>query len=204
MNKRISLLTSLCVINFGIVLAQENVNRTGTFTDSRDGKIYKTVMIGGQNWMAENLNFTAKENSWCYDNVDSNCSKYGRFYSWDAAMNSCPAGWHLPTDKEWNMLEKNIGVPEIDLEIVGYAGTEQGGTLKIGGISGFNILMAGFRLWWDGTYHYLGSYADFWTSTASDNDEAWLRDFSAIDNSIFRNRINKKYGNSVRCVEDTK
>ncbi len=179
-------------------------NRTGTFTDPRDGKSYKTIEIGNQTWMAENLDLLVKENSWCYDNKDSNCIAYGRLYNWDAALNSCPSGWHLPSDDEWNILEKNLGVPENDLGIVGYAGTDQGAKLKSGGNSGFNILMAGYRLWWDGSFLYQGNYSDFWTSTSSDNEEAWMRDFSVNDKSIYRNRINKKYGNSVRCLKDLK
>jgi uncharacterized protein (TIGR02145 family) len=187
---------------FGSVIAQNALTETGTLIDSRDGKTYKTITIDGQTWMAENLNFEIKENSWCYENKDSNCIIYGRLYNWNAAMNSCPSGWHLPSDQEWNILEKSIGIPDTDLDIVGYQGTNQGTSLKSGGNSGFNVVMGGFRLWWDGTFHYLGSYSDFWTSTESDKDEAWLRDFSAYENSIYRNRLDKKYGNSVRCIKD--
>jgi uncharacterized protein (TIGR02145 family) len=184
--------------------AQNSTVIAENLTDARDGKIYKTIQIGNQIWMAENLNFIINENSWCYENKDSNCTVYGRLYNWNAAINSCPSGWHLPSDDEWNTLEKSIGVPEPDLQVVGYAGKDQADDLKVGGNSGFNIQMAGFRLWWDGSFHYLGVYADFWTSTSADNEEAWLRNFSANDKTIFRNMINKKYGHSVRCVQDAK
>jgi uncharacterized protein (TIGR02145 family) len=201
MRRKLILLILLGAVCFHPLSGQ---SKAGTFIDPRDGKTYKTIEIGNQTWMAENLDFLIKDNSWCYDNKDSNCILYGRLYNWDAALNSCPSGWHLPSDEEWNALEKNIGVKEQELGIVGYAGIDQGAGLKTGGNSGFNILMAGYRLWWDGSFLYKGDYADFWTATGSDNEEAWLRDFSLNDKTIYRNRINKKYGNSVRCILDAK
>jgi len=83
----------------------------GTFTDERDGKVYKTVKIGNQVWMAENLNCKIG-NSWCYD--DKNFQKYGRFYDWNTAMTYCrPKGWHLPTDAEWENLVNFVGGSEV-------------------------------------------------------------------------------------------
>jgi uncharacterized protein (TIGR02145 family) len=79
-----------------------------TFTDKRDGKVYKKVTIGTQTWMAENLNYAAGDSK-CYDNKSSNCDKYGRLYNWSTAMSACPAGYHLPKDTEWKTLMNYVG-----------------------------------------------------------------------------------------------
>ena len=84
---------------------------TGNFTDSRDGKEYKTVKIGDQWIMAENLAYKPDSgNFWAYENNDSNIAIYGYLYDWETAMNIAPEGWHLPSRKEWKAVRKSLGV----------------------------------------------------------------------------------------------
>lgn len=90
-----------------------------TLRDLRDGKVYRTMVFGGEKpqiWMAENLNYfdtlrtpSLKNYSWCYKNDESQCNIYGRFYAWEPAMDACPRGWHLPSYWEWETLVKTMG-----------------------------------------------------------------------------------------------
>jgi uncharacterized protein (TIGR02145 family) len=102
MNKvKLSLFTATIVL--AMAFTQSFAQEKGSFTDARDKKTYKTVKIGKQVWMAENLNYNAKDSK-CYDNKEANCKKYGRLYKSENSKSVCPAGWHLPTKKEWREL----------------------------------------------------------------------------------------------------
>jgi hypothetical protein len=117
-----------------------NATEYDMFPDTRNGKTYKTITIGTQTWMAENLNYNA-EGSQCYNNSEISCDIYGRLYSWDVAMEVCPDGWRLPEDADWAVLTDYIGTDD-------YGFAPLPGGL---GFSGYflNIDYAGF--WWSTT-----------------------------------------------------
>jgi len=129
--------------------------------DSRDGKKYKTVKIGEQVWMAENLNYDA-EGSKCYDNKPANCKKYGRLYDWNTALKVCPSGWHLPNKEEWNVLGKAVGDGKVGkLKSKSgwndYKGKSGNGTDNYG----FSALPGGYGNW-DGHFRNAGSDGYWW------------------------------------------
>lgn len=168
----------------------------GEFTDERDGQVYKTVTIGTQIWMAENLNYNTND-SYCYGNNASNCSKYGRLYTWSAAMNACPSGWHLPSDTEWNTLWTAVGrTSTAGTKLKSTSGWYSGnGTDSFG----FAVLPAGYRNN-DGNFRNEGDFADFWSSTENSSDGAYDWYFRYDDDNMYNYWSNKNYAHSVRCL----
>ena len=132
----------------------EEVKKSETMTDHRDGQIYRTVKIGNQTWMAQNLNYETAE-SFCYDDHMSSCLKYGRLYTWTAATNVCPAGWHLPTLAEWDELIDSLGgMPSAALALkskTGWKSKSSSHDAKGTDSLGFSVLSSGMRND-DGTY----------------------------------------------------
>jgi len=171
----------------------------GTFTDPRDGKVYKTVEIGGVVWMAENLNYAA-EGSVCYDNDPANGDKYGRLYNWETALKACPAGFHLPSDDEWTALENAVGgqsTAGIKLKSAEGWNNYGNGTDDFG----FSALPGGYGNS-DGSFDYAGYNGYWWSATENDAGSAWSRGMGDDDDYVDRNDIIKAGQFSVRCVED--
>jgi len=174
-----------------------NAARSGTVTDKRDGKIYKTVRIGNQNWMAQNLNYQTGQ-SWCIDKNISNCEKYGRLYDWNTAKTACLNGWHLPSREEWGALAVAAG------------GT---GTYGDGGTAGKALKSTygwvdngngtddfGFSALPNGVKDHLSS--DWWTATENGSDRAYYRSMYYSVDIVGENYFGKGVGHSVRCVQN--
>ncbi len=195
------------------------------FEDARDGQTYKTVKIGDQVWMAENLNYKT-DSSFCYNDSVEYCEKYGRLYTWAVAMDSagtrsangmgcgynktcsptypvrgvCPSGWHLPDTTEWNTLFNAVGGSSI-------AGTKlkfMSGWYNSGNGTddfGFSAPPAGYRHYY-GYYNYEGRGAYFWSSTEFNSNGAYYMGLYYSYDPADLNIDGKNYGFSVRCLKD--
>ena len=138
-----------------------NMNQnTIDFTDARDGKSYKTIRIGNQIIMAENLAFRPIIGVYyAYDEKQAKVSKYGYLYDWETAkkIGDNIKGWHLPTKEEWDAVFNVLGNEKMD-------------SLNIN--NGFNALFGGY-LSDIGTFICAGERDCFWSSTKIDNNHAW-------------------------------
>jgi uncharacterized protein (TIGR02145 family) len=185
---------------------------------------YKSVKIGNQIWMTENLNvdrfrngdlipeaktaidweLAGKNNqpAWCYyDNDPANGEKYGKLYNWFAVNDSrglAPAGWKIPKDSDWSILINYIGGAEVVGEILKASKEWVKGTFN--NAFGFSALPAGIRDF-DGYFKYVGLNCDFWTSDTN-NSDACSYMLDVFEDKIFRLYANKYKGFSVRCIRD--
>lgn len=199
----------------------------GRLEDARDGKVYRTVKIGDQTWMAENLayrNTTGTNDSvgMCYNDSKDSCEKYGRLYLWTEALSLssslderswqgtyphkgvCPSGWHVPTDSEWTKLVKFVGgTATAGTKLKSTAGWSKGLGRSDNGTDqyGFRLLPGGSLLA-KLSYRVSGTEADLWSSTEGNQyqGELWYAYASSPYLEVYSD--NKKNRNSVRCVED--
>lgn len=195
----------------------------GSVVDPRDGQKYKVVTIEAQTWMAENLNYGSKE-SYCYADDVSNCSKYGRLYTWNAAMQVCPSGWHLPSEDEWKTLfavvddewESRLAAandPERE-SLLAFIGDQSwaGYFLKSssdwngGGwgkdVFGFSALPAGEGNITDGSFDGKGDVAAFWCSTRLERYGSLIPFGVILDDIVMWRGGGGSPVHSVRCLKD--
>jgi uncharacterized protein (TIGR02145 family) len=211
-------LAILGTLTLPLLSYERNDNKNSNcFTDSRDGHIYKTVTIGDQTWMAENLAYLPKVNllseiseskprQYVYDyngtsvteaQSSDNYKKYGVLYNWSAAIKACPEGWHLPGDKEWTKLENNL-ISKGDSTTIENKIAKSFAALSGGHYEG-NALFVG-----------LGTDCRWWSKKQLGKIYAWVRTLksnssgTACTQVAAMNKIEdlKYYGISVRCVKD--
>jgi len=176
-----------------------------TMTDFRDSQTYKTITIGSQTWMAQNINYRTKTAiSYCYNDNDAYCTKYGRLYVWDAALEACPSGWHLPTRAEFGTLFDFVGgARSAGKTLKSISGWSSYDGINSNGLDAysFSALPAGD---WDyrGYYNYEGYCTNFWSSTDyNSSSDAYSMEL-AYNGEAGVGSSNKGYGFSVRCVKD--
>jgi len=181
----------------------------------------KKKQIGSQTWMAENLNIDVGDGSKCYKNKPANCAKYGRLYTWAAAMaldtscntsscaskintphqGICPSGWHIPSDDDWEELvnlaggESNAGT-----KLKAIDGWESYSGIPFGTDSlGFSALPGGIG---GSDFLNVGIEGNWWSTNESNNIKASFIRMSSKDLFAWRNEIYKKDMLSVRCVQN--
>jgi len=194
-----------------------------------DGNTHKTVTIGHQVWMQENLNVTAYRNGdlirqaktneewndagangegvWCYYNNDPvHGTKYGKLYNWYAVHDPrglAPSGWHIPTDNEWTTAISTLGGENIAGGKMKFNGISQWQSPNIGGdnSSNFSALPSGMR-GIDGKFNFISESAYFWSQSEYSPTTAWYRVINHHLPTIVRSSEEKVDGLSVRCIAD--
>jgi uncharacterized protein (TIGR02145 family) len=182
-----------------------------------DGNSYPIIHIGEQWWMGANLNTTSDPNGnpiqgYCYNNDEANCEIYGRLYGWNSAMNGssresargiCPAGWHIPSDAEWQQLINFLGNESDAGGKLKQAGTDLWLSPNTGATnqSGFNALPTG---WFDftGEFFGLGDGCLYRTSSAESSWEVYARILSSERASFTRGGVHPDDALPIRCVRD--
>jgi uncharacterized protein (TIGR02145 family) len=203
----------------------------GSMTD-QEGNVYKTIVIGTQEWMAENLNTSIYRNgdaiptnldegtwqnttsgAWAYYNNDASYAcPYGKLYNWYACVDArqlCPVGWHVPTDAEWTVLTDYLGGEAVAGGKMKTTGTIEAATglwyspnTGATNSSGFSGAPGGFRNDHGGYYVGIGDFGVWWSSSELDTYYAWSRFLDYNDDFAYRDDLNKRNGFSVRCLRD--
>jgi len=159
-------------------------------------------MADGKQWTTENLNVNAPQ-SYCYENAETTCRRYGRLYTWESAQRGCQSlgdEWRLPTEDEWRRLAKHYGGASEDADDRGKAAYA---ALLSGGGSGFGALLGGNRGSDDGQYERLEAHGFYWTASESSPATAWFYNFGKGGLALHRQREGSKaMAISVRCVKE--
>jgi uncharacterized protein (TIGR02145 family) len=207
-----------------VLQARESLVGNAIVFKVKVGSEIKSVKIGNQVWMAENLNVDHYRNGdpiptglsnaqWesttqgayaIYNDDPANEKIYGKLYNWYAVNDPrglCPAGWHVPSDTEWSTLETYLGGSDAAGGKLKSTSDWKAPNTGATNSSGFNAFPGGYRFLY-GTYFYIGGYGYWWSSTEYDSSLAWYRRLYCSNSFVLRYDYDKHYGFSVRCVRD--
>ena len=229
-NFAIALGGQTCAINVNVKDVTQTNGIPGPNITDAESNSYKTVYIGTQQWMAENLKVTKYSDgtaipnvtdntewennttgAWAYCKNDAaNNAKYGKLYNWYAVSktsngnkNVCPTGWHVPTDAEWTVLTDYLGGESVAGGKMKEAGTASWDSPNTDATntSLFTGLPGGYR-GGTGIYGNIGNFGGWWSSTEDNSNSAWNRYLYNVNGNAYRNFDDKNYGFSVRCLRD--
>lgn len=171
-------------------------------SSANDPMVLSKQMPDGKQWTTANLKVVT-EGSYCYEDAELNCRRYGRLYTWDSAQRGCQAlgeGWRLPTNDEWRELAKHHGGLREEANDSGKAAYT---ALLSGGSSGFNAVLGGGRVSDDEQYARLEAHGFYWTASETGPTSAWFYNFGKGGVSLNRHPDgNKQMALSVRCVRE--
>jgi uncharacterized protein (TIGR02145 family) len=194
------------VVSIVLVIALGSLSTLSKSVSAQEEKALGTMhssrrMADGKQWTTRNLDVNTLP-SYCYEDAELNCRRYGRLYTWESARQGCQSlgdGWRLPTDDEWRQMAKHYGGVSEDSVNKGNAAYE---ALLAGGNSGFDALLGGGRAD-DGQYARLEAHGFYWTAPDSDPTGAWFYNFGRGGQALHRQSSGEKQGAfSVRCVTD--
>ena len=177
-------------------------------TLSYEDQDYKTVKIGDQVWMAENLNYAASgskcvgasEKSGTLVDKGGRCGTYGRLYDWATSMAVCPYGWHLPSDADWDELMTTVGgSSDAGAKLKATSGWNSSGNGS--DEYGFSALPGGVG-YSDGSFSYVGSTGSWWSATDNGSYNAYSLSMGYDYEDADWNYSNKTNLFSVRCVQN--
>jgi uncharacterized protein (TIGR02145 family) len=164
--------------------------KTGTFSDKRDGNDYHWVSVNDKDWTIENLMYKSA-NSKCFEkDRKTDCDTYGRYYQWETAKNACPEGWKLPSLDDWQVLINELGGEETAYRV----------------LTGSDSLSLNLK---PGGYYYnetsflnTGEYGYFWTSTPDGPNAAICIWLNPVEGSIMEFSSSTAHYRNVRCMRE--
>jgi len=223
--KTLLLVTILsALINSVALLAQQKP----VSVKDADGNVYRTITVGDQVWMAENLRATRLNDgtaitnetdmtkwvqvttpAFCWVNNDEKTkNEYGAMYNWHTVNTGklCPAGWRVATDEDWTRLTDFLGGVQVAGGKLKEKGTARWKDPNAGatGETGFSAVPAGYRygyFWAQGTFYETGLNGYYWTGTVCTDTHAWSRTMNAGNTKVYRSIFVNNNGFSVRCIK---
>lgn len=200
-----------------VLVPEISVSGQGQYVDTRDGNTYSWVRIGDQEWMTENFRYAStgalyyiESNTATGAEVEDFVKTYGRLYNMESAIVALPkdGDWRIPTDEDWQHLERHIGMSDSEVGQIGWRGAELGALLR-DKKSAFHLDLAGMRGTRSADYAFKDIYGFYWSSTRdrlklNDFDNYMIRQISLYSPDVLRESIISTKFLSLRLVRDIK
>jgi len=202
---------------------------SGTFTDARDQKVYKWVIINGKTWMAENLAYlpavsspekgsedagsSASSYYYVYDYrgtsvAEAKTTDYyktiGVLYNWNTIEKAAPAGWHVPTEHEWVELQQYLGTVDEAGNALKEEGTDHWLEPNKGAVDSvdFTMMSSGYRFSDANDFREIRESAYYWTTTEDDDSYSWTKMFNNETGLVSDKSLKKSCACAIRCIKD--